>query len=64
VTLQCNRMLKYNTGVMTITNQNLIHEEIKNKLNWGNSCYFSVQKILFPLLPYKNVRIKIYKTII
>jgi hypothetical protein len=26
----------------TITNQNLIQEEIKRRLNWGNACYHSV----------------------
>jgi hypothetical protein len=28
----------------TITNQNLIEEEIKRRLNSGNACYHSVQK--------------------
>jgi hypothetical protein len=28
----------------TVTNQNLIHEEIKRRLNSGNACYHSVQK--------------------
>jgi hypothetical protein len=26
---------------MTVTNQNLIHDEIKRKLNSGNACYHS-----------------------
>jgi ribosomal protein S2 len=30
----------------TITNQNLIQEEIKRRLNWGNACYHSVQNLL------------------
>jgi hypothetical protein len=30
----------------TVTNQNLIQEEIKRKLNSGNACYHSVQNIL------------------
>jgi hypothetical protein len=29
--------------VMTVSNQNLIHEEIKSRLNFGNACYHSVQ---------------------
>jgi hypothetical protein len=28
---------------MTVTNQNLIHEEIKSRLNLGNACYHPVQ---------------------
>jgi hypothetical protein len=32
---------------MTATNQNLIQEEIKRRLNSGNACYNSVQKLLF-----------------
>jgi hypothetical protein len=28
--------------VMTITNQNLIQEQIKRRLNSGNACYHSV----------------------
>jgi hypothetical protein len=28
----------------TITNQNLIQEEIKRRLNWSNACYHSVQR--------------------
>jgi hypothetical protein len=40
----------------TITNQNLIKEEIKRRLNSGNACYQSVQNLLPPLLS-KNVNI-------
>jgi hypothetical protein len=48
----------------TVTNQNLFQEEIKRRLNSGNTCYLSVQTLLsFPLLS-KNVKIRIYKTII
>jgi hypothetical protein len=49
---------------MTVTNQNLIQEEIKRRLNSGNTCYHSVQKLLSSHLQSKNVKIKIYKTII
>jgi hypothetical protein len=31
---------------MTVTNQNLIHEEIKSRLNLGNACNHSVQNFL------------------
>jgi hypothetical protein len=30
----------------TLTNQNDIHDEIKNRLNSGNVCYYSVQNLL------------------
>jgi hypothetical protein len=30
----------------TVTNQNLIQEEIKRRLNCGNACYHSVQNLL------------------
>jgi hypothetical protein len=39
----------------TITNQNLIQEEIKRKLNFGNACYHSVQNHLPSRLLYKNI---------
>jgi hypothetical protein len=29
-----------------LTNQNDIHDEIKNRLNSGNACYYSVQNLL------------------
>jgi hypothetical protein len=49
---------------MTVTNQNLIQEEIKRRLNSGNACYCSVQNLLPPRLLSKNVNVRIYKTII
>jgi hypothetical protein len=48
----------------TVTNQNLIQEEIKRKLNSGNACYRSVQNLLSSRLLSKNLKISIYKTII
>jgi hypothetical protein len=47
----------------TLTNQNDIHEEIKNRLNSGNACYHSVQILLSSRL-ISNLDIKIYKTVI
>jgi len=47
-----------------LTNQNYIQEEIKCRLKAGNSCYYSVQTLLSSRLLYKNLKIKIYKTII
>jgi hypothetical protein len=48
----------------TLTNQNDIHEENKSRLNSGNACYYSVQNLLSSLLISKNLKIKIYKTVI
>jgi hypothetical protein len=48
----------------TVTSQNLIHGEIMNGLYSGNACYHSVQNLLSSCLLSKNVKIKIYKTII
>jgi hypothetical protein len=47
---------------MTVTNQNLIQEEIK-RLN-GNTCYHSVQNLLSSHLLLKNLKIRIFETII
>jgi hypothetical protein len=48
----------------TITNQNLIKEEIKRRFNSGNACYHSAQNLLFSRLLSKNIKIIKYKTII
>jgi hypothetical protein len=48
----------------TVTNQNLIQEEIKRRLNSDNTCYHSVQNLLFSGLLSKNIKIRIYKTIV
>jgi hypothetical protein len=48
----------------TLTDQNCIHEEIKSRLNSGNACYRSVQSLLSSRLLSRNVKVKIYKTII
>ena len=44
----------------SLTNQNSIQEEIKSRLKLGNACYYSVQNSLLS----KNLKIKIYRTII
>jgi hypothetical protein len=48
----------------TVTNQILIQEEIQRRLNSGIACYHSVQNLLSPHLLSKNIKIRIYKTII
>jgi hypothetical protein len=45
-------------------NQISIQEEIKSRMKSGNVCYFSVQKLLSSCSLTKNIKIKIYKTII
>jgi hypothetical protein len=49
---------------MAVTNQNLIQKEIKRRLNSDNPCYNSVQKLLSSRFLSKNVKIRIYITII
>jgi hypothetical protein len=48
----------------TITDQNHMHEEIKSRQNSGNACYHSVQSLLSSRLLSRNLKVKIYKTII
>jgi hypothetical protein len=48
----------------TLMNQNRIQEEIKSRLKSGNACYHSVQNLLSSSLLSKNIKVKIYRTII
>jgi len=48
----------------TLTNQNCIQGEIKSRLKLGNACYYSVQNVLSSSLLSKDIKIKIYRTII
>jgi hypothetical protein len=48
----------------SVASQNLILEEFKRTLNSGNACYHSVQNLLSSCLLSKNIKVKIYKTII
>ena len=47
-----------------LTDQNSIQEEIKSRLKSENACYHSVQNLLSSSLVSKNLKIKIYRTII
>jgi len=47
-----------------LTNQSSVQEEIKSRLKSGNACYYSVQNLLRSSLLSKNLKIKIYRTII
>ena len=47
-----------------VNKSNSVREEIKNRLKLGNACYYSVQNLLSSSLLSKNLKIKIYRTII
>ena len=38
--------------------------EIKHRINMGNACYYSVEKLLSSSLLSKNLKVRIYKTVI
>jgi hypothetical protein len=48
----------------TLTDQKCMHKEIKSRLNSGNASYHLVQSLLSSHLLYRNVKIKVYKTLI
>ncbi|KAJ4438760.1 hypothetical protein ANN_14711 [Periplaneta americana] len=48
----------------TVTNINDTREEIKRRINIGNACYYSVEKLLSSSLLSKNLKVRIYKTVI
>jgi hypothetical protein len=48
----------------TLTDQNCMHEKMKSRLNSGNACHHSVQSLLSSRLKFRNLKVKIYKTII
>jgi hypothetical protein len=58
------KMLQFKYLGTTVTNQNLIQEEIKRRLNSGNACYHSVYNLLSSRLLPRNVKIRICKTTI
>jgi len=62
ITFERVEELKY-LGI-TLTNKNSITEEIKSRLKSGNACYHSLQNILSSRSLSKNLKIKIYRTII
>ena len=49
---------------VNVSFQNSIHEEIKNRLKSGNAGSHSVQDLLSSRLLPKNMKIKLYRTII
>jgi len=58
------RVEKFKYWGTTLSNQNSIVDEIKNRLNSRNACYHSVQNLLSSSLIFKNGTIKIHRTII
>ena len=47
-----------------LTNQNATQEEIKSRMRSGNACYYSVQNLLSSKVLSKNLKIKMYRTLI
>ena len=57
-------MEKFRYLGVTVTNTNDIRKEIKRRINMGNACYYSLEKILSSRLLSKKLKLKTYKTII
>jgi hypothetical protein len=47
-----------------LTDQNCVDEEIKSRINLGKTCYLSVHNLLSFRLLSRNVKVKMYKTIV
>ena len=59
-------MEKFRYLGVTVTNTSDIRENIKRRINMGNACYYSLEKILSSHLFSKKLKVKTYrpKTII
>ncbi|KAJ4444272.1 hypothetical protein ANN_06064 [Periplaneta americana] len=62
LSLEYVEKFKYLGG--TVTDINDTREEIKHRINMGNACYCSVEKLLSTSLLSKNLKVRIYKTVI
>jgi hypothetical protein len=56
-------MAKFRYLETGLTDQNLIHAEVRNRLNSGDAYHHSLQNLLCFLLLSKNGRIEMYRTI-
>ena len=57
------RMEEFKYLGTTLTNQNSIQQEIKNRLHSGKACHHSMQNLLSSSLLSKILKINIYRTI-
>jgi hypothetical protein len=48
----------------TLIDQNCVYKEIKSRLKSGNACYHAIQSLLSSCLLSRNLKVKIYKTMI
>ena len=58
------RVVEFRYLGTTLTYKNSIHEEMKSKFNSGNICYHLCRIFFFSSLLSRNIKIKIYRTII
>ena len=49
---------------VTVTNTNDIREDIKRRINMGDACYYSLEKMLSSRLLSKKLKVNTYKAII
>ena len=57
-------MEKFSYLGVTVTNTKDIREDMKCRINMGNACYYSLEKILSSYLLSKKLKVKTYKSII
>ena len=61
--LSFEKVEKFKYLEVTVT-KNDIREKIKRRINMGNACYYSLEKILSSRLLSKKLKVNTYKTII